>query len=101
MDVPEVQNAWRHELQKNGIGFNDLVFIGNNLGNLSNPVFIPNVFEVIKLVKSDRDRAVAHERKYRALPKLMTPEEVKELRNKTQPIRESAIKKIQDMLNAS
>jgi hypothetical protein len=44
-----IANLWRHEFKKNSIGYNEIVLIGNNLGTLRNPEFIPNVFQLINL----------------------------------------------------
>lgn len=91
---------WRNEFEKNNIGFNEIVFIGNNLGNLDNPGFIPNVFQLIKIVKDDPERKIAHERKRAALPHFPSEQEIMEQRSKTQKSRASSLGAMRNILNA-
>ena len=95
---------WRKEFQKNGIGFDEIVLIGNNLGELTNPAFIPNVFELIRIVKkiqNDPERKIAHERVTNAFLRMMNEQDTMTLRKKTKKLRNNSMSKIMIILNAS
>jgi len=96
-----IAKLWRSEFQKAGIGYDEIVIIGNNLSSLKSPEFIPNVFQLIGIVKdmsNDLEFKVAHERIPTGLPNLMSPEETKALQEETKAMRIEALKIIREML---
>jgi hypothetical protein len=93
----QIAKLWRREFLKNNIGFDEIVLIGNNLGELKNPEFIPNVFQLINIVKTfknDDEVKISHERIPVGLPYLMSSEEVKALRAKTEQTWRNSIAKM-------
>ena len=69
---------WRKEFQKESIGFDEMVIIGNNLGKLKSPEFIPNVFQLIDLAKKEiNDEHRINAQMYKKnIPQLPSREEV-------------------------
>lgn len=97
----DVANLWRYEFEKHGICFEEIVLIGNNLGELDRPEFIPNVFQLIGIVKKiqcDPEMKVAHERTPKGLPNLMSDEDTKKLRNETQQTWRNSIAEMRSKL---
>lgn len=96
-----VAKLWRMEFEKHGIGYDETVLIGSNLGELDRPEFIPNVFQLIGIVKKiqdDPEYKIRHERVTNGLPLLMSEKEIQKLRVKTEKTRTSSIDKMNNIL---
>ena len=96
-----VAKLWRHEFKKSGIEFDEIVLIGNNLGELDRPEFIPNVFQLIGIVRKiqeDQELKVSHERVPIGLPNLMSEKETMERREKTKVVRSESMSAMKSIL---
>ena len=94
----ETANLWWFEFQKNKIDFNEFVLIGNNLGELSKPEFIPNVFELIALAKRLK-KQTAEQCKRHTAQHFMSSSEIQDLREKTKKTRINSIELMRKNLN--
>ena len=98
----EVSNLWRFEFKRHGIGFDEIVLIGNNLGELNRPEFIPNVFQLIQIVKNihkNKEAKVAHDRVSNKMPEMLSKKETFDLRAKTKRARQNSFSAIKNILS--
>lgn len=107
-DNSATSNLWRNEFRKKNIGYNEIVIIGNNLGNLRKPEFIPNVFQLIELVKDEKDDPhKTNAQMYKSIEQLKnddttyiikTGQEISDLKESTKESAEKAIKSMKEGL---
>lgn len=90
--------AWLYEFQKNGIDYDGIVLIGNNLGEQPRPEFIPNVFVLIRIAKTLKKQKLEQYRNY-TTQHFLSPKEIAELRLKTKESRTKAMSLMRQTLN--
>jgi len=89
--------SWLFEFEKNGIDFDGIVLIGNNLGEQSRPEFIPNVFVLIKIAKTLKKQKAEQHRNY-AAQRFLSPKNILELRLKTKDSRLKSMRLMRETL---